>query len=91
MKSGGVQLFILQKWGGQILKWGGRDPPTFNGGDAPAPIGPKLNYQKYYYYFSELMVETLRLSHTVWLCSFIWRNYNNIVLVPINALYYFRS
>jgi len=37
MKSGGVQLFFLQKWGGgQILKWGGHDPPAFNGGDAPA-------------------------------------------------------
>jgi len=31
----GVQIFILQKWGGQILKWGGHEPPTFNGGDAP--------------------------------------------------------
>jgi len=29
MKSGGFQLFILQKWGGQILKWGGHDPPHF--------------------------------------------------------------
>jgi len=35
MKSGGVQLYILQKWGGQILKWGGHDSPTFNGGNTP--------------------------------------------------------
>jgi len=42
IKTGGVQLFIFQKWGGQILKWGGHDPPTFNGGDAPGRM-PRIH------------------------------------------------
>jgi len=42
MKSGGVQLFIFQKWGGQILKWGDMTP-TFNGGDAPDHTHIHLN------------------------------------------------
>jgi len=42
MKSGGVQLFILQKWGGQILKCGGHDPPIFNGGDSPGLVAYKV-------------------------------------------------